>query len=95
MASYRISRDAQLDIQEIQDYIAKWNPLNAIRFADKIRDTIRILADAPHIGRKRDDLMTGLRTHPLGNYSIFYRPFREYIEVVRVISARRDIESLF
>jgi len=95
MASFLISQEAQHDIREIQDFIAESNPLNAVRFADRLREVIRRLAGSPYIGRRRDDLLAGLRTHPYGNYVIFYRPFEDHIEIVRVINASRDIESLF
>lgn len=53
------------------------------------------LAQFPSMGRRRDELLTALRSFPIDDYLIFYRPIAEGIEVVRVVSGYRDLEALF
>ncbi len=47
------------------------------------------------MGRKRDSLVTSLRSFPVGNYLIFYCPVNKGIEVIRVLHGARDIQNLF
>lgn len=49
----------------------------------------------PRIGRSREDLVPRLRSFPLGDYIIYYRPIEEGVEVIRVFQGNRDIESEF
>jgi toxin ParE1/3/4 len=36
-----------------------------------------------------------LRSLPVGNYVIFYRPTQDDVEVTRVLHGTRDIDALF
>ena len=47
------------------------------------------------MGKKRDELLPYLRSFPVENYLIFYRPIEEGIEVLRVVSGYRDLKRLF
>jgi len=54
-----------------------------------------LIATRPQLGRRREELAPGLRSFPAGSYFIFYQPIADGIEVVRVLHASRDIDSLF
>ncbi len=84
---------AETDLDEIWWHIAQDNPINADRFLDRILDSCHTLADFPHMGAKRDELMPGLRSHPVGNYLIYYFPLADGIEIVRVLHGSRDVNS--
>lgn len=90
-----LSTDARADLTDIWFYIAERNPLNADRFARYPQRKCQKLADAPEMGRKRDELAPGLRSFVVKNYVIFYRIKDEALEIVRVLSALRDIEAIF
>ncbi len=47
------------------------------------------------MGRARPELPSGLRSFPVGNYLILYRPTDYGVEIVRVVHGSRDIEALF
>ena len=87
--------EAESDLDEIWWYIAQDSPDNADRFLDRLQERCRALADFPQIGTRRDDLKTGLRSHPCGHYLIFYFPLEDGIDVVRVLHGARDLEALF
>lgn len=53
------------------------------------------LADFPNMGRSYDDVKPSLRGLPLAGYIIFYRIVNDGIEIIRVVSGYRDLESLF
>ncbi len=54
-----------------------------------------MLASNPGMGRKRDSLVPNLRSFPVVNYLIFYRPINQGIEAILVLHGARDIQSLF
>ncbi|MEI7824063.1 MAG: type II toxin-antitoxin system RelE/ParE family toxin [Chlorobiaceae bacterium] len=53
------------------------------------------MADSPHIGRSRTELLAGLSSFPFGRYIIFYLIIPDGIEVVRVLHGTRDIDPQF
>ena len=51
---------AETDLDEIWWYIAQDNPDNADRFLDKIEERCQALAQFPHMGISREELMPTL-----------------------------------
>jgi toxin ParE1/3/4 len=47
------------------------------------------------MGAERSDLATALRSWPLDNYLIFYKPLPDGIEVLRVLHGARDLPPFF
>jgi toxin ParE1/3/4 len=86
---------AETDLDEIWWFIAQDNPDNADRFLDKIEERCQALAQFPHLGVSREELVPALRSLPVGNYLIFYLPIEDGIEVVRVLPGMRDIDAMF
>jgi toxin ParE1/3/4 len=72
----------------------------ALRFLEAAEATVAELAAMPHMGRAEDfdnPRLTGMRcwrVRGFENYLIFYRPFSQGIEVVRVVYATRDLPGL-
>jgi toxin ParE1/3/4 len=95
MASVARTSQAEQDLIEIGVYIAADDPAAADRWIDLIGETCRLLAALPGMGRDRKDLLAKLRSFPVGNYIIFYRPVAGGIIVIRVLHGARDIEALF
>lgn len=89
-----ISPQANMDLIEIHDYIARNNPRAALRFVEKLDQKIRTLADFPGIGSPYDELAR-LRTFVVGKHVIFYREIENGIEVVRVLRGARDFKKAF
>jgi toxin ParE1/3/4 len=59
----------------------------------RIEFTFDMLAQTPQGGRARDDLVSGLRSFPVGRYIIFYTPVSDGVEVIRVMNSRQDIDA--
>lgn len=95
MSGVRRRPQAEEDLFEIALYIARDNPIASDEFLDTMSEKFDLLATSPLMGRARPELAPSLRSLPVGHYVIFYRPLRGGIEVVRVLSAARDIPSLF
>jgi toxin ParE1/3/4 len=95
MSHYRLTGQAQTDLDEIWLYIAEHNIPAADRFLDILDERFVLLAGQPLLGRARPELAPNLRSLSVGNYVIFYRPIDDGIEVARVLRGARDIDAIF
>ena len=95
MGIYFVSPQAAQDLQDIHDYLFANNPDTADKFLDSITQKFEMLTNFPNMGRKRDELLSALRSFPVDDYLIFYRQIEEEIEIVRVVSGYRDLDALF
>src|SRR5690242_335087 len=95
MRPVRITATAEADLKEIWSYIAQDNPDAATRLIKEITRKFAILRDHPHIGRQQNKLLLNLRSLNVKGYIIFYQPFEDRIEILRVMHGARDIESVF
>lgn len=86
---------AEADLLDIWNFIANDSLEKADRLLHKIDSQLKMLASNPGMGRKRGSLVPNLRSFPVGNYLIFYRPINQGIEVIRVLHGARDFQSLF
>ena len=74
-------------------YVAEHNLTAADRLMYDIETAFAMLAEQPNAGKSRPELAASLRSIPVGEYAIFYRPTETRIEIVRVLSSYRDITS--
>ena len=95
MTRYRISPAAQADFDSIWDHIAVDNIAAANGLLQAIRVKVELLAEAPGLGRPRDEFAPRLRSFPVGDYLLFYRPTTDGIELVRVLRGARNLPPLF
>jgi len=94
----RYSASARADLELIATYIAEKSGSRAIaeRFTGELRRKCADLAAAPiRMGRARNELRPGLRSHPYKLYVIFFRYVGDVLEIVNVIEGHRDIAALF
>lgn len=82
-------------IQESRIKIQEKIQYRAIAFVKKLHGQMEKLAASPSMGRSRDQLLSGLRSFPYGNYLIFYIPLDDGVDIVRVLNGVRNIEALF
>ena len=99
MSKYRISRQADTDLEGIADYIADFNPTAAFDVLDTLHNTFAFLARNPEAGTLREDLRPNLRSfspeRPAHNYVIFFYPYGGGIEVISVIHGAQDWIGMF
>jgi len=94
----RFSAGAKADLESIAAYIAEHSDSRIIaeRFTSELRRKCADLAAAPiRMGRARNELRAGLRSHPYKSYVIFFRYVGDVLEIVNVIEGHRDIPALF
>ncbi|HEX4119475.1 MAG TPA: type II toxin-antitoxin system RelE/ParE family toxin [Verrucomicrobiae bacterium] len=95
MPSVGRTSQAELDLIEIGVRIALDDPAAADRWLDLIDQKCQLLATMPEMGRDRKDLFPHLRSFPVGDYILFYRPTEQGIVIIRVLHGARDIRSFF
>jgi len=94
MKEYVLSTGAELDLDEIWEYIAQDNIRAADRWVGKLFDAFDALARNPVMGHKREDLTAyPILFWPVGAYLILYRAQQEFIEIVAVTQGARDIPT--
>jgi toxin ParE1/3/4 len=84
-----------LDLVEILLYIRRDNPRAARRLLETIDNKLQLLAEFPGLGRPREELTKSLRSFPIGNYVLFYRPIKDGIQLIRVLHGGRDLPRQF
>jgi toxin ParE1/3/4 len=63
----------------------------ADRLVDQFDATLKAIASTPLMGRQVEELAPKLRSFPVGNYLIFYRPFEDGIQLIRLLHGAREI----
>jgi antitoxin ParD1/3/4/toxin ParE1/3/4 len=94
MKKYVLSIGAELDLDEIWEYIALDNIRAADRWIGRLFDAFDTLAQNPGMGHKREDLTAyPILFWPVGAYLILYRVQSERVEIVAVTQGARDVPS--
>ncbi len=95
MNRYKISQRAEQDLEDIWIYVAQTDQIAADLLLAKIFDKFPMLASFPEMGKKRDNLLKGLRSFPVKPYVVFYAKTKDGIEIFRILHQSRDFESQF
>ena len=93
----RVLRRAQVDLLEIQDYIARDNPAAAEDVIEAILDLIASLAEFSERGRISKDAIlkaSGYRYLRHGPYLVLYKVLRSQVRVYRVVHGRLRYEEI-
>lgn len=94
--TYRVifRQSAEDDLDAIDDYIARDNPLAAAAFVGRIRAFCEELRDFPHRGTRRDDLRPGLRTIGFERrVTIVFRIQARTVRIVRILYGGRNLTA--
>ena len=90
------------DLNDIWDLIAEtsqfWGPTDNKRlasakaFSEVFEQLCNFVRQNPEVGMDRSDLHPGTRSVLFQKYLIFYRLRGDYIEILRVLGAARDVD---
>ncbi len=95
MNRFKISRQADRDLEDMWVYLAQNDSLTADLLLAKVLDKFPMLAQFPEMGRSRKELSEELRSFPVKPYIIFYKNMETHFEIVRIPHHSRDIENQF
>jgi len=88
------TRQAEIDLLEIWDYIAKDNLTAADKLIRRLDERSHELLDNIELGPARDDIVKGMRHLVMDNYLILYRIKNDDIEVVRYLHGARNLHII-
>lgn len=95
MLAIVLTPSANADLAEIWKFIATDNPAQADDFIDLIDEKFQNLSRQPGLGRRREELVAGLRSFPVGRYVIFYLQVQDCLQIVRDLHGARDVDAVF
>lgn len=93
---YRVSRDAERDLDEILVYWAKRASLEvAERLIDSIVGRFWLLGEYPDAGKPSEDIAAGVKCFPAGKYLIYYRKTRRGTDILHLFHRAQDQKLAF
>ncbi|MDZ8053969.1 MAG: type II toxin-antitoxin system RelE/ParE family toxin [Aulosira sp. ZfuVER01] len=90
-----ISQTASKDLTEIVDYFANINVEAGESFIQEFEKKCKNIANFPNMGRSYEDVSPFLRGIPIDGHIILYKVIGDVVTIIRVVSGRRDLKSLF
>jgi toxin ParE1/3/4 len=92
---YRVSQDAERDLDEIFLYGATRASLEAAdRVVDRITERFWLLGAHPDAG-KSAGIAAGVKCFPAGKYLIYYRKTRQGTDILHIFHGARNQRSAF
>lgn len=89
----QLSAEAQADIQDIADFIARDSRRAAFDYVERIEQRCRSLYRMPQRFPIAYRLEPPVRQRTLGRHYIFYSVQRDHVLIERVLDASRDISA--
>ena len=89
----QLSAEAQADIQDIADFIARNSRRAAFDYVERIEQRCRSLYRMPQRFPIAYRLEPPVRRRNLGRHYIFYSVQRDHVLIERVLDASRDISA--
>ena len=96
MSVYLLTEQAELDLQNIWDYIATESMETADAVAAEIQQAFEKLAQMPGLGHRRIDVRSRrVRFWSVRRFVIAYFPDTQPLQIVRIVGGERDFRRLF
>jgi toxin ParE1/3/4 len=95
MSRYLINVVASRDLNEIADYFANNNLEAGEEFFQAFNRKCQQLVAFPNSGKSYANIRADLRGLSVAGYIVFYRLLDDKIEILRVVSGRRNLQDLF
>ncbi|MBA3416353.1 MAG: type II toxin-antitoxin system RelE/ParE family toxin [Chloroflexia bacterium] len=87
----RRSTSAQRDLRAIlQSSIESWGQERSDAYVASLAETLERLALVPGLGRRRDEVGPGFRSHPVGVHVVLYRAAEDEVVVLRIVHGRME-----
>jgi toxin ParE1/3/4 len=96
MNNYRLSRLAAADLEEIAEYtIERFGIEQSRRYRDGLKTCFVQLANNPMLGRRTEQLMSGLQRFEHQSHVVFYISEPDYLLILRVLHSSMDVQRHF
>lgn len=96
MSRYDLTARAAADLREIGRYTRKtWGLEQARHYRDELQIALQKLSLTPEIGRERDAIAPGVRSHTVAAHVAFYIQRKDGITILRLLHPRMDVNTAF
>jgi toxin ParE1/3/4 len=93
---YVITTPANHDLEDILSSIADFAGLDqSDRFLTRFTEKLKNIVAFPNLGKPRLEWGENYRSIVLNDYLILYRSTDDLVEILRIVSGRRDLDELF
>ena len=93
---YVITSPANIDLEEILLQVAELSGFDrSDRFLARFSEKLKNIVAFPNLGKPRPEWGANYRSILLDDYLIIYRVTEELVEILRIVSGRRDLNALF
>ena len=75
-------------------YVAHDNLDAARRVHSRLYQALLTIARQPGIGRRREEVLAGVRSLAVGKYVVYYRQAEGVVRILRVLHGAREIEDI-
>jgi toxin ParE1/3/4 len=94
MPDYELTDATKKDLRGVSAYTEKtWGKEQEKAYREILRAALRVIAKAPKIGQKRDELAEDLRSFPVGNHIVYYVEKGKGIKIARILHPSMDREK--
>lgn len=88
-ATYRLTPDAQPDLIAIRRFtIQHWGAEQSRKYLSELRNTIRLLTEAPSLGKPRPEVGENVMNFPHVSHLIYYAVHEQQLVVFGVLHKR-------
>ena len=96
MAKVRLSPEADIDLLDIAAFGTEcWDHDTAVEYLASFASSWSLLADHPHAGRPREDIVPRLRSRTHRSHVIFYYVEQDDVIIARVMHGAANVEAAF
>lgn len=93
---YRVSEDAERDLEEIFIYWAARASVNvADQVIDRITERFWLLGEYPDAGTPAPEIAARVKCFPAGKYLIYYRKSRRGVDILHIFHGARNQRRAF
>jgi toxin ParE1/3/4 len=91
---FRFTVEAERDIEDIGDYIARDSPARAVAFIEALTEKCHRITEQPAAAPLRPEFGDDVRMILFGRYLVFYSFDADELKIIRVIHGARDISAI-
>ena len=89
--TYILSPNAQESLRNIKAYsLEQFGKEQTISYLKLIEKKLRMIAESPDIGRKREEIKKGYLSFLAGSNVIFYRKARKHVDIIDILHQSMD-----
>ena len=86
MTNFRLTQDAKSDLIKIQHFtIEQWGSTQSKKYLSALRQTIRLLADTPSLGKSRPEVGLDVLSFPHVSHVIYYMVHKQQLVIFGVL----------